>query len=106
MSGPYARFHVVGLGLALGILSAVYAFILGLFAMHGYGIDYVHLAGSIYVGYAPTFLGSVVGAIWAFVHGFVGGVIVAWLYNCFSGCCRKGCGPETPKTPYEPNKMS
>jgi hypothetical protein len=104
MSGICAKLHVVGLGLAIGILSAVYVFILGLFAMRGYGVDYVHLAGSIYVGYAPTFLGSLVGAIWAFIHGFIGGVIIAWLYNCFSRSCHRGC--DTTKAPYEPNKMS
>lgn len=35
----------------------------------------------IYVGYAFTPMGSVIGLGWGLVDGFVGGVIFAWLYN-------------------------
>lgn len=35
----------------------------------------------IYIGYAFTPLGSVIGLVWGLVDGFVGGVIFAWLYN-------------------------
>jgi len=48
------------------------------------------MISSLYIGYAATLLGSIIGAIWAFVDGFIGGVIVAWLYNAF----QKGKGAE------------
>ena len=35
----------------------------------------------MYIGYSFTPLGSVIGAIWGFVHFGIGGAIFAWLYN-------------------------
>jgi len=40
--------------------------------------------GRIYRGYSITPVGSVIGLIWAFVDGLIGGVIFAWLYNRLS----------------------
>lgn len=37
--------------------------------------------GHIYRGYNLTFVGSLIGAIWAFFDGLVGGAIFAWLYD-------------------------
>jgi hypothetical protein len=37
--------------------------------------------GQIYRGYNLTFAGSLVGAVWAFIDGLVGGAIFARLYN-------------------------
>ena len=37
--------------------------------------------GRIYRGYTLTPLGSLVGLAWAWVDGFIGGAIFAWLYN-------------------------
>ena len=37
--------------------------------------------GRIYRGYNFTIAGSLFGLIWAFLDGFVGGAIFAWLYN-------------------------
>lgn len=40
--------------------------------------------GRIYRGYTITPLGSVIGLVWAFVDGVIGGAILAWLYNKLS----------------------
>jgi hypothetical protein len=37
--------------------------------------------GHIYRGDNLTFVGSLVGAVWAFFDGLVGGAIFAWLYD-------------------------
>jgi hypothetical protein len=37
--------------------------------------------GLIYRGYNISVLGSVIGLVWAFFDGLVGGSIFAWLYN-------------------------
>jgi hypothetical protein len=37
--------------------------------------------GQIYRGYNLTFVGSLIGAVWAFFDGLVGGAIFAWLYD-------------------------
>ncbi|KPJ61587.1 MAG: hypothetical protein AMJ46_00315 [Latescibacteria bacterium DG_63] len=37
--------------------------------------------GRIYRGYSITPIGSIIGLVWAFFDGLVGGAILAWLYN-------------------------
>ena len=37
--------------------------------------------GHIYRGYNLTFIGSLIGGLWAFVDGLLGGAIFAWLYD-------------------------
>ena len=39
----------------------------------------------IYLGYAVTPKGSLLGFLWAFGDGLVGGAIFAWLYNLLAG---------------------
>lgn len=39
------------------------------------------LLGRIYRGYNISPTGSVIGLVWAFADGFIGGVVFAWLYN-------------------------
>jgi hypothetical protein len=40
--------------------------------------------GRFYRGYNLTIVGSIFGLIWAFLDGFVGGALFAWLYNLIS----------------------
>ncbi len=35
----------------------------------------------VYIGYEFTPVGSVIGLLWGFVDGLIGGALVAWLYN-------------------------
>ena len=71
----------VALGVALGVLWALYVFFAGIFAMSGWGADMVNLIGTFYVGYGASIGGSIIGAVWAFIDGFVAGVVIAWIYN-------------------------
>ncbi len=71
----------VALGVAIGALWALYIFFCGITAIFGWGINLVDVFSSLYIGYGPSVLGAIIGAIWAFVDGFVGGVIIAWVYN-------------------------
>jgi hypothetical protein len=41
----------------------------------------VTVLSSLYIGYSPTFLGGIIGGIWAFVDGAIAGAIIAWVYN-------------------------
>jgi len=43
--------------------------------------------GRIYRGYSLTPLGSLIGLVWAFFDGLVGGAIFAWLYNLLARRC-------------------
>ena len=37
--------------------------------------------GHVYRGYSLTIAGSLIGGIWAFFDGLIGGAIFAWLYD-------------------------
>jgi hypothetical protein len=39
------------------------------------------LIGQLYRGYSITPTGSVIGLLWGFADGLIGGAIFAWLYN-------------------------
>lgn len=67
----------VGLGLSCGI----YMLLLGWVAMFGWGVSIVEALSSLYIGFAPSFLGGTIGALWGFVDGAIGGAIFAWFYN-------------------------
>ena len=42
------------------------------------------LIGRLYRGYSISPMGSIIGLIWAFIDGLIGGAIFAWLYNLIS----------------------
>jgi hypothetical protein len=39
--------------------------------------------GHFYRGYSLTVAGSLIGAVWAFFDGLIGGAVFAWLYDFF-----------------------
>jgi hypothetical protein len=89
--GSANRLCPCSFGIAIGVTKALCIVYLALLAMYfGYGVDMVRMVGSVYHGFAPTWLGALYGALWALVDGFIFGVIVAMVYNCCSSwCCRK-----------------
>ena len=87
------RLSPLALGLAMGILWGVAVLIMGLLATYySYGTPFVTSVGVLYVGYEPTIAGAIIGGLIGFVDAFIGGVILAWLYNLFAGCCCKKHG--------------
>lgn len=81
-----SKLNVKALGLALGIIWGVSLFVMGVVAMlaPNYAADFVRAIGSKYIGYAPTIVGSVIGAVWGFIDAGIGGLLIAWLYNKFA----------------------
>jgi hypothetical protein len=80
----YPKCDPIALGLGIGIIAAAYAFFLGLAVMwFDWGTDILNGLSSLYIGYNATFIGSLIGALWAFVDGFIAGAVIAWLYNIF-----------------------
>lgn len=69
------------LGIAIGVLWAFYVFIAGIVAIFGWGNALVETLASLYIGYGASIIGAIIGAIWAFVDGFIAGIIIAWVYN-------------------------
>ena len=100
---------VISFGLALGVTSAIAVFVLGLAAwLFGWGVDVAIALSSLYIGYGPSFVGSIAGAVWAFVDGLILGILVAWLYNRFLLSRRKALPPHPEETrgPREPRAES
>jgi hypothetical protein len=80
----HATLGVISFGLAVGLTWAILVFVLGLLAaLLGWGVVIAAALSSLYIGYGPTFVGSIAGAVWAFVNGLLAGVLIAWFYNRF-----------------------
>jgi len=78
------KLDVKAAGLALGTVWGAGVLIAGLLAMTGFGAEFVAAIGQYYIGYAATLIGSIIGGVWGFIDAFIGGVVIAWLYNKFS----------------------
>ncbi len=98
MHYTHCRLRVLAFGAAFGTSWALGVFLVGLGAMwFGWGNEFISLLSSLYIGYEPTFLGSIIGGILAFIDGFIGGIVFAWIYNWLSCCCYKHCDSNTSR---------
>jgi hypothetical protein len=83
------KLSLKGSALAFGILWGACIFLVGLgnLIWTGYGEALLDVARSIYPGYASSsgFWGVIVGTLYGFLDGVVGGFVLAWLYNRFAG---------------------
>jgi hypothetical protein len=70
-----------GFALAFGITWASGVLGLGLLSMVGWGMKFVDVVGSVYLGYSSTALGVLIGTLWALIDGAIAGAIFACLYN-------------------------
>lgn len=76
------KLNIKAFALACGILWG-----LGLFLLTWWIIAFdgatgeVTIIGRLYRGYTISPLGSVLGLLYGFVDAFIGGAILAWLYN-------------------------
>lgn len=77
-------------GLAMGFAWGFIMFVMGVIAWQFHtGMSMVHVWASFYKGYAATFQGSLMGALWGFCEGFVFGAVLAWAYNYTCSHCSK-----------------
>jgi hypothetical protein len=76
------RLDIKAFALTCGVLWG-----LGLFSLTWWIIAFdgatgeITFIGRLYRGYCISPLGSIIGLMWAFVDGLVGGAIFAWVYN-------------------------
>ncbi len=82
------KLNPIALGVTLGILWGFAVLFVGVLNRYfsGYGYEFLRLIASFYPGYrAQSGLTNLpIGVVWALVDGFIGGVLVAWLYNLIS----------------------
>ncbi|HTR04498.1 MAG TPA: bacteriophage holin [Thermoanaerobaculia bacterium] len=79
------RIRTAPLALGLGLTWGLGVMLLGWIAASGWGARVVDLLSSVYLGYAATFLGGLIGGLWAFADAFVAGALFAFFYNALSG---------------------
>jgi hypothetical protein len=78
------RLNAHVLGFVLGIL-----FSLGIFVATNWLVikrgavigPHLSLLSQYFIGYSVSFVGSLIGVLYAFVLGYVSGLIIAWVYN-------------------------
>ncbi len=80
------KLDLKALGITIGLMWSGAVLIVGLANLiwPAYGTSFLQVTASIYPGYhASGSLGDVMaGTLYALVDGAVGGLILAWLYNC------------------------
>jgi hypothetical protein len=82
--GALLRFNGNILGLVFGTLGALVVFLATNWLLIKGGDrvgPHLSLLGQFFVGYSVTFIGSLIGAAYAFVFGYVAGLVVAYVYN-------------------------
>ena len=79
------KLNVTALALACGLTWGIFVFLVVLLTMFwGWGSAFTQLLGSVYIGVEGTLLGAFMGLLWAFVDGFIGGLVFVLLYNFFA----------------------
>lgn len=78
------KLQPLALGIAIGVLWALYVGFVAITAMFNWGAALVAALASLYIGYNASIIGAIIGAVWAFVDGFVAGVVIAWVYNAIA----------------------
>ncbi|MGD2148669.1 MAG: hypothetical protein PVH41_18400, partial [Anaerolineae bacterium] len=78
------RLNASALGLVLGLLCGISLFIAtNWLVIKGGDPVGPHLAllSQYFIGYRVSFVGSLIGFLYAFVIGGLGGVLIGWIYN-------------------------
>ena len=75
------KLNVKALAVGIGVLWAIYVLFIGWVAAFGWGTELVTVLSSLYIGYSASFVGGIIGGIWAFIDGAIAGAIIAWVYN-------------------------
>ncbi|NGX28652.1 MAG: hypothetical protein K940chlam1_00836 [Candidatus Anoxychlamydiales bacterium] len=83
------KLNVRAFTIATGITWGLFMLFLAWISSFGWGIRDVSVIAGLYLGYTPTFLGGVIGAIWGFIDGAIGGFIFSYFYNLLAAKHKK-----------------
>ena len=79
------KLNVKAFALTCAILWALTMLLMTIFmVLRGDTCSFMDNFTSIYFGYSVSWVGAIIGTIWGFVDGLIGGAIFAWLYNKLS----------------------
>jgi len=79
------KLNVKALAVGLGVSWGFAMLFIGWASMYGWGTKFVEVISSVYIGFAPSLSGGIIGAIWGFFDGAIGGAIIAFVYNAVVG---------------------
>jgi len=75
------KLNVKALAIGLGVSWGFAMLFVGWASIFGWGSKIVEVMSSLYIGFASSFSGGIIGAIWGFFDGAIGGAIIAFVYN-------------------------
>jgi len=84
------KLKIIPLAAATGAVWGGGVLLLGWAAAFGWGAMLVEALASLYIGYGASFLGGIIGGLWAFVDGAIAGALIAAIYNLAAGNPAKG----------------
>jgi len=96
------KLRVLPIAVAMGVTWGAGVMLLGWISATGWGSRVVDLLSSVYLGLRPTFLGGIVGGLWAFADAFVAGAVFTLVFNAVKG--RETRHPSLPSR--EPERVS
>jgi len=88
------KLHVLAMGLALGAILGLALFLGTLYSLWLGGGTVIGALAHVFFGYQRSYPGALIGLIEGFVLGFIGGAVLAWLYNFFHKATHRS-GPTT-----------
>lgn len=75
------KLNIKALAIGLGVSWGIAMLFVGWASIFGWGTKFVEIMASVYFGFTPSFSGGIIGAIWGFFDGAIGGAIIALVYN-------------------------
>ncbi|MFW6134855.1 MAG: bacteriophage holin [Elusimicrobiota bacterium] len=78
------KLNVKALMLAFGISWALFILFIGWSGALGWGKEITEVIASLYIGFGPSFVGGLIGAVWGFVDGLIWGLLIGIIYNKIS----------------------
>ena len=79
------KLNARALAMSLGIIWGVALLVITIISLYsGYAAEFLSLVASFYPGYEVSIPGAVIGLIYAFIDGFIGGYLMAIIYNKFA----------------------
>ncbi len=72
-------------GLSCGVVLGLAGFVATLFSLWWGGGQTITVLAAVYFGYSWSFMGGLLALVWGLIYGFVGGWLLATLYNSMAG---------------------
>ena len=79
------KLNIKALALSMGILGGLAVFLLTVwFLVMGYSGILLGKLGSVYLGYSVSWIGAIIGFVYGFFDGLIGGALIGYFYNKFA----------------------